>query len=130
MSKTMAIVGAGPGLGLSLARRFAAEDFEIVLLSRDPSKLDFDARKVAADVTDREGLADALRSLGPIDVLEYSPPPTFPHDRARGPDAGSRARAVRAAGPRRGRRGPRGATCGPAARCCSPPRRPRSRRSR
>lgn len=78
MSKTMAIVGAGPGLGLSLARRFAAEDLEIVLLSRDPSKLDFDARKVPADVTDREGLADSLRSLGPIDVLEYSPVPTFP----------------------------------------------------
>jgi NAD(P)-dependent dehydrogenase (short-subunit alcohol dehydrogenase family) len=74
----MAIVGAGPGLGLSLARRFAAEGFDIVLLSRDPSKLDFDARKVAADVTDRDELASALGSVGPIDVLEYSPLPTFP----------------------------------------------------
>jgi NAD(P)-dependent dehydrogenase (short-subunit alcohol dehydrogenase family) len=77
MSKILAIVGAGPGLGLSLARRFATEGFEIVLISRDPSKLDFDARKVEADVTDPEGLATALRSLGPIDVLEYSPTPTF-----------------------------------------------------
>ena len=78
MSKTIAIVGAGPGLGLSLARRFAAEGFEIVLISRDPSKLDFDARKVAADVTDHDGLAAALRSVGPVDVLEYSPTPMFP----------------------------------------------------
>jgi NAD(P)-dependent dehydrogenase (short-subunit alcohol dehydrogenase family) len=77
MPKTLAIVGAGPGLGLSLARRFADESFEIVLLSRDPTRLDFDARKVAADVTDRDGLASALASLGPIDVLEYSPAPMF-----------------------------------------------------
>ncbi len=34
------IVGAGPGLGLNVARRFAQGGFDIALISRDQSKLD------------------------------------------------------------------------------------------
>jgi NADP-dependent 3-hydroxy acid dehydrogenase YdfG len=86
---TIAIVGAGPGLGAAIARRFGAEGFAIALISRDQSKLDrlaveldaedFTARGYAADVRDPEALAAALdqaaRELGPIEVLEYSPLP-------------------------------------------------------
>jgi NAD(P)-dependent dehydrogenase (short-subunit alcohol dehydrogenase family) len=87
---TIAIVGAGPGLGASIARRFGREGFDIALISRSQAKLDALAEQLrsdglratgfAADVTDRPGLAQALgeveRRLGAIEVLEYSPAPT------------------------------------------------------
>ncbi len=44
------LVGAGPGLGLKIARRFAQGGFDIALISRDQSKLD--------------GLTDILTSEG------------------------------------------------------------------
>jgi NAD(P)-dependent dehydrogenase (short-subunit alcohol dehydrogenase family) len=87
--KTLAIVGAGPGLGLSIARRFGAEGFNVALLARNPEKLDglvgglesvgVTARAYVADVTDRDGLGATLRRVEAdfesIDVLEYSPVP-------------------------------------------------------
>ncbi|WP_236706134.1 SDR family NAD(P)-dependent oxidoreductase, partial [Frankia sp. ACN1ag] len=86
---TIAIVGAGPGLGLSIARRFGREGFAVALLSRNQATLDdlagqltrdgITAAGFAADVLDRPSLVDALTrveaQLGPIDVLEYSPAP-------------------------------------------------------
>src|SRR4051794_26111780 len=88
-TKTLAVVGAGPGLGLSLAKRFGAAGFQVALLARNPDKLDqlvaelgelgVTARPYVADVTDRPGLTDALAQVesdfGAIDVLEYSPVP-------------------------------------------------------
>jgi NADP-dependent 3-hydroxy acid dehydrogenase YdfG len=88
-SKTLAIVGAGAGLGLSLAKRFGAAGFHVALVARNPDKLDqlvaelrdlgVTARPYVADVTDRAGLAAALAQVeadfGAIDVLEYSPVP-------------------------------------------------------
>jgi short-subunit dehydrogenase len=38
--KTLAIVGAGPGLGLGIAKRFGAEGFNLALLARTREKLD------------------------------------------------------------------------------------------
>ncbi|MCM3920235.1 SDR family NAD(P)-dependent oxidoreductase [Frankia sp. AiPs1] len=87
--RTIAIVGAGPGLGRSIARRFGAEGFRVALVSRNQNKLDrlvddlaadgIQAQGFAADVTDRAALAGALSAakdrFGPIDVLEYSPAP-------------------------------------------------------
>ncbi|HEV7948517.1 MAG TPA: SDR family NAD(P)-dependent oxidoreductase, partial [Glaciihabitans sp.] len=35
----IAIVGAGPGLGAAVARRFGREGFSVALISRDQSKL-------------------------------------------------------------------------------------------
>jgi NAD(P)-dependent dehydrogenase (short-subunit alcohol dehydrogenase family) len=35
----IAIVGAGPGLGLSIARRFGHEGFSVALISRTPANL-------------------------------------------------------------------------------------------
>ena len=86
---TIAIIGAGPGLGAAVARRFGAEGFSIALISRDQVKLDglatqlqdggLVARGYAADVLDpaslEAALARAVAELGPITVLQYSPLP-------------------------------------------------------
>jgi NADP-dependent 3-hydroxy acid dehydrogenase YdfG len=86
---TIAIVGAGPGLGAAVARRFGAEGFAVALVSRNQERLDqlaadlqadgVTARGYAADVRDKESLVVALgrasEELGTIEVLEYSPIP-------------------------------------------------------
>ncbi len=84
---TIAIIGAGPGLGLAIARTFGAQGFAVALISRNQDKLDgliaeladdgITAAGFAADVLDRPALRAALESakehFGGIDVLEYSP---------------------------------------------------------
>ncbi|GAB2578901.1 oxidoreductase [Paractinoplanes abujensis] len=74
---TLAVVGAGPGLGAAVARRFGAAGFEVALISRNPGKLG--GRGYPADVRDPEALHAALTQaadeLGPIEVLQYSPIP-------------------------------------------------------
>ncbi|WP_309615518.1 SDR family NAD(P)-dependent oxidoreductase, partial [Salinibacterium sp.] len=86
----IAIIGAGPGLGAAVARRFGHEGFSVALISRDQSKLDamaaeleaigVTARGFAADVLVPGQLEDALAraaaELGPITVLQYSPLPS------------------------------------------------------
>lgn len=86
----IAVVGAGPGLGLAIARRFGREGFQVALISRTQSALDALAAELAAegieasgfagDVLDRPSLREALdaaaKRFGPIDVLEYSPAPS------------------------------------------------------
>ncbi len=86
---TIAIVGAGPGVGDAVARRFGREGFAVALIARDQAKLDalaadlhasgITARGFAADVRDTatltRALQDAADALGPIDVLQYSPIP-------------------------------------------------------
>ncbi|MDN4599040.1 SDR family NAD(P)-dependent oxidoreductase [Leifsonia virtsii] len=84
---TIAIIGAGRGLGLAIARRFGSEGFDVALISRSKDKLDalvgelasegITAAGFAADVLDRPALRAALTAakehFGGIDVLEYSP---------------------------------------------------------
>ena len=86
---TIAIIGAGPGLGAAVARRFGAEGFAVGLISRNQERADalatslaadgVQARGFQADVRDPVGLARTLESvtqeLGPIEVLQYSPLP-------------------------------------------------------
>src|SRR6478609_6139223 len=86
----IAIIGAGPGLGAAVARRFGREGFSIALISRNQSKLDamaadlkaggLTARGYAADVLVPAALEDALAraaaELGPITTLQYSPLPS------------------------------------------------------
>ncbi|MDO8731033.1 MAG: SDR family NAD(P)-dependent oxidoreductase [Actinomycetota bacterium] len=89
----IAIVGAGPGMGAAIARRFGQEGFQVALLARTQGKLDtltaelqaegILARGFAADVLDRASITAALNavesSMGAIDVLEFSPAdPTLP----------------------------------------------------
>ncbi|WP_406032351.1 SDR family NAD(P)-dependent oxidoreductase [Nocardioides sp. NBC_00163] len=86
---TVAIIGAGPGLGQSAARRFGREGFSIALISRTQANVDalaaeltedgVTARGYAANARDPQGLRRALDAaaadLGPIEVLQYSPVP-------------------------------------------------------
>ena len=86
---TLAIVGAGPGLGAAVARRFGAEGFSVALISRSQERADALAIQLAADgvqaqgfeadVRDPAALARTLEAvteaLGPIEVLQYSPLP-------------------------------------------------------
>ena len=86
---TIAIIGAGQGLGAAIARKFGTEGFNIALVSRNQERLDslaaeladqgFTARGYAADVRNPASLIAALErataDLGPIEVLEYSPLP-------------------------------------------------------
>ena len=62
---TLAIVGAGPGLGAAVARRFGREGFAIALVSRDQTKLDAMAAEFADGVRwgagQREGAQTHLR---------------------------------------------------------------------
>ncbi|MEU6358809.1 SDR family NAD(P)-dependent oxidoreductase [Streptomyces albidoflavus] len=84
---TLAIVGAGPGLGLSIAKVFGGHGYQVALISRSKDKLDglvaelagagVTAEGFAADVAAPDALTAALRSaaarFGRIDVLEFSP---------------------------------------------------------
>ncbi|MEL7974376.1 SDR family NAD(P)-dependent oxidoreductase [Isoptericola sp. F-RaC21] len=86
---TLAIIGAGPGLGLSVARRFGREGFSVALVARDAAKLErlasglrddgVTAAGFVADARDRGALTAALdraaAELGPVEVLQYSPVP-------------------------------------------------------
>jgi len=86
---TLAIVGAGSGLGAAVARRFGAEGFSVGLISRNQDRLDslaaelaaegITARGFTADVRNPASIASALETvtetLGPIEVLQYSPLP-------------------------------------------------------
>jgi NADP-dependent 3-hydroxy acid dehydrogenase YdfG len=86
---TLAIIGAGPGLGSAVARRFGREGFSVALVARDAAKLDglvarlrdegVTAAGYVADARDRTALARALdraaADLGPVEVLQYSPVP-------------------------------------------------------
>jgi NAD(P)-dependent dehydrogenase (short-subunit alcohol dehydrogenase family) len=84
MTRTAVIAGVGPGLGASLARRFAAEGCDVGLLARTASFVEGlaseigteypgDAVAAPADITDREAVAEAFgtvrEALGPVDVL-------------------------------------------------------------
>jgi NAD(P)-dependent dehydrogenase (short-subunit alcohol dehydrogenase family) len=89
---TIAVVGAGPGLGLSIAKVFGSYGFAVALVARTQERLDgfaaelggsgIDAAGFAADVMDRPSLAAAFTRIreqfGSVDVLEYSPAPHSP----------------------------------------------------
>jgi NAD(P)-dependent dehydrogenase (short-subunit alcohol dehydrogenase family) len=81
------IVGAGPGLGMGIARRFGREGFQVGLICRNEQKGErfaqtltqagITAAAFAADVTEEKSVVRAFEQihqrLGPVDVLEYSP---------------------------------------------------------
>ncbi len=94
--KTIAIIGAGPGLGLSLAKKFGEKGFKVAAIARNPekltmiinelNKLNIEAKSYVADVTDLPALKQALQTAKQdyrrIDVLEFSPyagPEIFRH---------------------------------------------------
>ncbi|MGW4939596.1 SDR family NAD(P)-dependent oxidoreductase, partial [Streptomyces sp. NPDC004166] len=88
---SIAIVGAGPQMGLAIARTFGAQGFNVALISRNREKLDnlvgkleaegITAAAFPANVLERDALTQALKDAATqfdgIDVLEYSPVGTF-----------------------------------------------------
>lgn len=84
--KTIAIVGVGPGLGLSVARHFGRQGFRVAIITRTQTRLDTyieqlksDSIEVAgfqADVMETAQLETAFAQIketfGEIDVLDYN----------------------------------------------------------
>nr|OQO32398.1 hypothetical protein B0A51_00458 [Rachicladosporium sp. CCFEE 5018] len=84
----IAVVGAGPGIGEAVARRFAAEGFATALLARTEEKLQTMAKGIDADfgqgtahyyITDlrvedsvKASFAKIATGLGPVQVLVYN----------------------------------------------------------
>ncbi len=81
------VVGAGPGLGASVARRFGREGYDVALLSRDADQLEelgtaMQAEGIttgwtAVDVTDDAALREAVTRFaghaGHLDALHFNP---------------------------------------------------------
>jgi len=81
------VVGAGPGVSGSVARRFADEGYDVALLGQDPGVLgelaaDLRGRgatvaHTVADVTDEQAAREAVRRFGEhtgrIDVVHFNP---------------------------------------------------------
>lgn len=85
--KTIVIAGAGPMLGMSVARTFGARAYQVALIARRRESLDamiaelqadgIDAAGFVADLVDetqlRHAFAGVRARFGAIDVLEFSP---------------------------------------------------------
>jgi NAD(P)-dependent dehydrogenase (short-subunit alcohol dehydrogenase family) len=87
MARTAVVAGVGPGLGASVARRFAAEGLDVALLARSASSLETLAAElneerpgsglaVPTDLGDADEIPAAFErvraELGPTDVLVYN----------------------------------------------------------
>lgn len=87
MSKTIAVFGAGPGLGTSVARRFGREGYRVALVGRRPEPLEalvgvlaaegIEAAAFPADVTDLAAIPEVIGAIrarfGSIDAVQYAP---------------------------------------------------------
>lgn len=81
------VVGAGPGLGVAIARRFGNEGYDVALVGRSDEEAEFLGRALqgegvttrwtTADVSDEQALTEAVAGLGGhtgrIDVLHFNP---------------------------------------------------------
>lgn len=88
-SKSIAVFGAGPGLGQAVAYRYAREDYDVVLVARQREPLERLAKDLAragstvhvitADLSDFAAvpaLAERVRTqVGHLDALYYGPTP-------------------------------------------------------
>ena len=88
-SETALIVGAGPGLSASLARRFAADDVQVAIAARNTDKLgdlvaETGATPYSCDASDPSAVAGLFSSvtadLGEPDIVVYNA-----SNRVRGP---------------------------------------------
>jgi short-subunit dehydrogenase len=90
MSRSIAVFGAGPGLGQAVARRYAREGYAVTLVGRRREPLDLLAEELTAagatahvltaDLSDTEAtprLAEQIRSEGGnLDASYYAPTPS------------------------------------------------------
>lgn len=86
-TKCIAILGAGPGLGLALARRYGKDGYAVALVGRRAEVLQTQSQKLTAEGVIAEGFQADLREpaqvsaavekilsrFGRIDVLYYGP---------------------------------------------------------
>lgn len=86
MSKTLVIIGYGPGVSTAVAERFGAEGFSIALVARGEAKLaagvealkakGIAAAAIPADASDpaqvRAAIAKAHTALGPIGAIHWN----------------------------------------------------------
>lgn len=74
--KTILIVGSGPGIGSSVARRFVDEGFSVAALSRKGDATGDSIHGFAADASDTASLEQAFKQitekLSPPEVLVYN----------------------------------------------------------
>ncbi|MEE2786829.1 MAG: SDR family NAD(P)-dependent oxidoreductase [Myxococcota bacterium] len=85
MKKVCVVVGVGPGNGASLSRRFAQDDYTVVMLARNGDYLDELAEGIpgsiglVCDVTDptaiRSAFAQVRQTVGDVAVLIYNAGP-------------------------------------------------------
>lgn len=89
MSKSIAVLGVGPGLGQAIARRYVAGGYSVVLVARSPARLEqvagdlinagANAHALTADFSDAgnvAALAAQIRSrVGQLDAIYYGPTP-------------------------------------------------------
>lgn len=87
MPSTIAVFGAGPGLGRSIARRFGQAGYQAALVARTTTRLNAMVEELAdegitaaafpTDLTNRKALPATIAAItarfGHIDVLAYSP---------------------------------------------------------
>ena len=86
---TFVVIGAGPGLGAASARRFGREGFDVALVARHRERVEGLAAELAEEGLPVQGfVADASEpatltavldeitaTLGPVEVVQYSPAP-------------------------------------------------------
>ena len=85
MPRSIAVFGAGPGLGQAVARRYAHEGYGVVLVGRRRQPLELFAQEltgadvVTADLSDTDAvpaLAERIRAMvGELDAIYYAPTP-------------------------------------------------------
>ena len=89
MPKSIAVFGAGPGLGRAVAHRYAQEGYDVVLVARsqegldvfakDLSSLGVSAHVITADLADTAAvpaLGERIRAaIGELDAMYYAPTP-------------------------------------------------------
>jgi short-subunit dehydrogenase len=89
MSKSIAVFGAGPGLGQAVAHRYAQDGYEVVLVARRRQPLELFANEltgaggralvITADLADTDAVPALAREIranvGGLDAIYYAPTP-------------------------------------------------------
>ena len=89
VSKSIAVFGAGPGLGQAIAHRYAREDYTVILIARQHEPLDLLAKNltstranvhaITADLSNTDAVSTLVKQIrakvGHLDAFYYAPTP-------------------------------------------------------